>query len=84
MTVDDIQEIIANSESRSIEYKQSMAEIEKLGKAICGFLNSQGGIGFIGVTDKKKIVGIEVTESTKNKLSTFSNHFDPWPELNIH
>jgi hypothetical protein len=27
---------------------------------------------------------IEVTESTKNKLSAFSNHFDPWPELDIH
>lgn len=84
MTLDDIQAMIANSESRSIEYKQSMAELEKLGKAICGFLNNQGGVGFIGITDKRKIIGIEVTESTKNKLSTFSNHFDPWPELDIH
>ncbi len=84
MTLDDIKAMIANSESRSIEYKQSMAELEKLGKAICGFLNTQGGVGFIGITNKRKIVGIEVTESTKNKLSAFSNHFEPWPELDIH
>jgi len=69
MTLDDIKAMIANSESRFIEYKQSMAELEKLGKVICGFLNVQGGYGFIGITDKRKIVGIEVTESTKNKLS---------------
>ena len=28
-------------------------------------------------------MGIEVSESTKNKFSTFCNHFDPWPELKI-
>jgi len=37
MTLDDIKAMIAYSESRFIEYKQSMAELEKLGKAICGF-----------------------------------------------
>ena len=83
MILEDIQSLIQNSESRSIEYKQSMAELEKLGKTICGFLNTGGGIGFIGITDKKRMVGIEVTESTKNKLSSFCNHFDPWPELKI-
>ncbi len=60
-----------------------MAELDKLGKAICGFLNTQGGIGLIGITNQGKCIGIEVTESTKNKLSTFCNHFEPWPELTI-
>jgi len=83
MTLDDIKAMIANSESRFIEYKQSMAELEKLGRTICGFLNTQGGFGFIGITNKRGIVGIEVTESTKNKLSAFCNHFDPWPDLTI-
>ncbi len=84
MTLDEIKALTTNIESRSVEYKQSMAELEKLGKAICGFLNSDGGLGLIGITDKRKIVGIEVTESTKNKLSIFCNHFDPWPDLNIN
>lgn len=83
MTLDDITALVANSESRSIEYKQSIAELEKFGKAICGFLNTHGGVGFIGITDKRKIIGIEVSESTKDKLSTFCNHFDPWPDLKI-
>lgn len=83
MTLDEIKRLIQNNESRSIEYKQSIAELDKLGKAICGFLNVHGGIGFIGITNKKQIIGVEVTESTKNKLSSFCNHFDPWPELEI-
>jgi len=83
MTLDDIKTMISNCETRSIEYKQSIAELEKLGKTICGFLNVKGGVGFLGITDKRKIVGIDVTESTKNKLSTFCNHFDPWPDLQI-
>lgn len=83
MTLDKIKTLIKHQESSSIEYKQSMAELDKLGKAICGFLNGQGGVGFLGITDNGQIIGIEVTESTKNKLSSFCNHFDPWPELKI-
>jgi ATP-dependent DNA helicase RecG len=83
MILTDIEKMIENSETRFIEYKQSIAELDKLGKAICGFLNVQGGVGLLGVTDKRKIVGIEVTESTRNKLSSFCNQFDPWPDLHI-
>lgn len=83
MKLKDIEKCIQHQESRSIEYKQSVAELDKLGKAICGFLNAKGGIGFIGITDKRKILGTEVTESTKDKLSAFCNHFDPWPDLDI-
>ncbi len=84
MTLDDIKQLIKNDESRSVEYKQSISELEKLGRAICGFLNGEGGVGLIGISDKKKIMGIEVTESTKNKLSSFCNHFDPWPDIEIN
>lgn len=84
MTLDDIYQIIAHEESRVVEYKQSIAELGKLGKAICGFLNTQGGIGILGITDKKKVIGIEVTDATKKKLAIFCNHFDPWPSLTIH
>ena len=49
MTMNDIKQHIANHESRSVEYKQSIAELDKLGKAICGFLNGQGGTGLIGI-----------------------------------
>jgi ATP-dependent DNA helicase RecG len=79
----DIQALIANGESKTIEYKKSVAELEKLGKAISGMLNTKGGHSFIGITDSKKIVGTEVNDSTKKKITEFCNHFDPLPQLEI-
>lgn len=83
MNLSEVKKAIAASESRFVEYKQSMAELDKLGKTICGFLNVQGGVGFLGISDKKKLVGVEVTDSTKKKLSAFCNYFDPWADLKI-
>ena len=41
--------LITHGESKTIEYKQSMAELEKLGKAICGMLNTTGGYGSLAL-----------------------------------
>lgn len=83
MNYDKIQSLIEHGESKTIEYKKSIAELEKLGKALCGMLNVKGGHGFIGITDAKKIIGTEVTDSTKKKLTDFCNYFDPWLALDI-
>ena len=45
------------NESQNIEYKESWRD-EYL-KWICGFANAQGGSIFIGVNDKKEVVGVE-------------------------
>jgi len=83
MDINFIQELTANGESNTVEYKKSIAELDKLGQALCGLLNNRGGYGLIGITDKHKIVGIEVTDSTKKKLTSFCDHFDPAPSFNI-
>lgn len=83
MDIEEVKKLIFKGESKRIEYKKSIAELDKLGKAVSGFLNTEGGVGLIGITDSKKIIGIDVTDSTKMKLTTFCNHFDPWPNLMI-
>lgn len=83
MDIAKVQKLIAQGESKTIEYKKSIAELEKLGQSICGFLNSVSGYGFIGITDDKKIIGIEVNDSTKKKLTVFCDYFDPEPKLEI-
>ena len=83
MDLQQIKSLIADGESRTIEYKKSIAELEKLGKAICGMLNVRGGYAFIGITDSGKIIGTEVVDATKKKLTEFCNHFDPWINLDI-
>lgn len=83
MDIEQIQTLIANGESKTIEYKQSVAELEKLGKTLCGMLNTQGGHGFIGITDAGRIIGTEVSDSTRKKLTEFHHHFDPRAEITI-
>lgn len=59
-----------NNESQNIEYKESWRD-EYL-KWICGFANAQGGSIFIGVNDKKKVLGIDnakkLMEEIPNKV----------------
>lgn len=81
--LDEIRSLIHNGETEYIEYKKSLAELDKLGKSLCGQLNAKGGHGFIGITDAGKVVGTEVTESTKQKLTAFKDYFDPWPHIEI-
>jgi len=49
-----VQSIIHNGETETVEFKKSIAEIDKLGKAMCGQLNANGGFGFVGITDSGK------------------------------
>ena len=58
------------NESQNIEYKESWRD-EYL-KWICGFANAQGGSIFIGVNDKKEVIGVEnskkLMEDIPNKV----------------
>ena len=58
------------NESQNIEFKESWRD-EYL-KWICGFANAQGGSIFIGVNDKKEVVGVEnskkLMEDIPNKV----------------
>lgn len=78
-----VNSIIHNGETDTVEYKKSIAEIDKLGKALCGQLNANGGYGFIGITDSGKVIGTEVTDATKKKITAFKDYFDPWPNIDI-
>ncbi len=65
--------VIERGESNQVEFKSSLVynfKTKKAGisvkyiiaKAICGFLNSNGGIVFIGVRDDGQIQGLEVSD----------------------
>lgn len=83
LDLDWVQSIIRNGETEIVEFKKSIAELDKLGQALCGQLNAKGGFGFIGITDSGKIVGAEVADSTKKKITAFKDFFDPWPSIEI-
>ncbi len=50
---------------------------------ICGQLNANGEFSFISISDSGKCIGVEVTDSTKKKLTAFKNYFDPWSDIAI-
>jgi len=66
---DEVKKIILNGESETAEFKESMAELQKAIETLCAFLNHKGGTIFFGITDRGKIVGQEVSDSTLKKIS---------------
>jgi ATP-dependent DNA helicase RecG len=82
-TIADINELISRGESRVLEFKKSVAELESLGKALCGFLNKQGGIGLVGVGDKGKKIGIELTDKIQQKIANFLKKFEPQGRIEV-
>ena len=48
---------IEHGEDHSTEFKQAL-ELRQIGRAICGFANTDGGVLIVGVTDAGEIAGI--------------------------
>ena len=65
----DIELLILNGESETLEFKTSSAQLHRAFETICGFLNNKGGTVLIGVNDKGKTIGQEVSDSTKQAIA---------------
>lgn len=87
----DFNKVIEKGESNQIEFKPSLLYNFKSGKAgitpkfhiaktICAFLNSNGGVLFVGVTDKGEIQGLEKYDyslfESENKKDKILLEFD--------
>ena len=79
-TSDAIDDLLAAGESQSLEFKSSARwnlrsdQLDKtmehvIVKSVCGFLNTEGGILVIGVTDDGTILGLEADMQTLSKPS---------------
>ena len=61
------------NESQNIEYKESWRD-EYL-KWICGFANAQGGRIYIGVNDRKEVIGLSDAKRLLEAGRTHQNAF---------
>ncbi|NOQ38239.1 hypothetical protein GQ472_05100 [archaeon] len=61
-------------ESEIVEFKKSVAQIEKALKTVCAFLNHKGGTIYFGVSDKGNILGQDVSDSTIKSISQKIRH----------
>ena len=47
----ELEQLVAQGESETLELKRSTALLPRVGETLCAFLNGQGGTVVIGVSD---------------------------------
>ena len=73
----DILDRIGTGEVEQTEFKRGLGDLSAVGKAICAFANTKGGVIILGVdeireTDTREIVGVrEDAESVQERLTSF-------------
>lgn len=76
MTIADIQNLIKNGESRTLELKKTTGELQDGMHSACAMLNSDGGYLIFGVTPSLKITGQQITDNTKQEIANALTGFD--------
>lgn len=62
MTVEELEKLCRKGEGQQLEFKQYVSEPDQIIEEVSGFLNSSGGILFIGVKDNGSINGLKFPE----------------------
>ena len=70
----DILERIEPGEDRHTEFKRGLGDFSRIGRAICAFANTEGGVIILGVDPSQEIVGVkEESESVQERLTGVSS-----------
>lgn len=84
MTIDDIKTLIASDESRTLELKKTTGELKDGMHTACAFLNADGGWLIFGVAPKSlKILGQEVSDSTKREIAQAISGLEPAVDVSV-
>jgi len=83
MNFADIVRLAAQGESETVELKSSTGQLPRAGKALCGFLNRQGGLVIFGVGPNGEIGGQIVSDKTLQDVAALLRSFEPQPPISI-
>lgn len=83
MILDQIKKIVEQGESNIVEFKKSTGVLRAAFETVCAFLNGDGGILLIGVTDNGKIVGQEVCDRTRQEIAHAISELEPPAQAQI-
>ena len=63
---------IEEGEGPATEFKRGLGDLAAVGKAICAFTNTTGGVVVLGVSDSREVIGVqESPERVQERLASF-------------
>jgi ATP-dependent DNA helicase RecG len=83
VNLDDISNLVKRGETTTLEFKKSTANLKSACETICAFLNGDGGIVLIGVTDNGRLLGQEISDKTKREIGLELAKITPLPDVEI-
>lgn len=83
MELSELQKIVQNCESETVEFKKSTGQLRRAGETLCGMLNGCGGQVLIGVTAEREIIGQQVSDKTQRDVAELLSRFEPPAQINI-
>jgi len=66
----EFQLILEEGEGYKIEFKESLSNIDR---EFIAFSNASGGRVFLGITDGRKIKGVNITDKLKSQIQDIAN-----------
>ena len=81
MTNKELEKILKQGESYTVEFKRSISK--EIKNEICSFVNSSGGKILIGVDDDNTVCGIKTDNKIRSQLQTTISAISPRPNLKI-
>ena len=79
-----VNQLLLKEESEQLEFKQQISSQEKIAKTLSAFANSKGGTVVIGVSDQRKIIGIDPEEERYMVAAANDNFCVPKVSLEFH
>jgi ATP-dependent DNA helicase RecG len=74
--------ILQKGEGLTVEFKESF-DSKNLAKEIVAFANSIGGKIYLGISDKSKIKGINITNKLKSQIRDLARKCDPYIQISL-
>jgi ATP-dependent DNA helicase RecG len=84
MNIQQLEKLVKQGESETVEFKKSTALLRSAFETICAFLNGKGGTVLIGVNDKGDLIGQNMTDNTRQEIANELNKIEPPAHLKVH
>ncbi|GAK49452.1 hypothetical protein U14_00674 [Candidatus Moduliflexus flocculans] len=78
MDISLMQQMLAQGESETVEFKKSTGVMKEIVETVCAFANTRGGDLLIGVSDNGTVIGQQISDDTlKNIANEIKLNTDP-------